>query len=181
MLNGYLENHSVRLATFIPKANRFKDSLIKSGFTLTGDEALKVTLLPKSYGYTGTEIAELLEAHGIFPEFFDPDHLVLMLTPETPDEWMTRVTEALSNIPRRDAVTTAPPRLTIPEKRMSIRKAAMAPRISASVEDSVGRVLASPSVGCPPAVPIVVSGEVISRSAVEVFRYFGIDKCTVVK
>jgi len=45
----------------------------------------------------------------------------------------------------------------------------------------VGRVLAAASVGCPPAVPIVVSGERISAEAVECFRYYGIESCSVIK
>jgi len=49
------------------------------------------------------------------------------------------------------------------------------------VEDAVGRILASATVGCPPAVPIVVCGEKIDSAAVECFKYYGTDSCRVVK
>jgi arginine/lysine/ornithine decarboxylase len=49
------------------------------------------------------------------------------------------------------------------------------------VGECVGRVLAAATVGCPPAVPIVVSGERISESAVACFAYYGIETCAVVK
>jgi arginine/lysine/ornithine decarboxylase len=49
------------------------------------------------------------------------------------------------------------------------------------VSECVGRVLAAATVGCPPAVPIVVSGERIDESAVACFRYYGIKTCAVVK
>jgi arginine/lysine/ornithine decarboxylase len=35
-------------------------------------------------------------------------------------------------------------------------------------------------VGCPPAVPIVVSGERIDESAEECFAYYGITHCAVI-
>ena len=44
-----------------------------------------------------------------------------------------------------------------------------------------GRVLAVATVGCPPAVPIVVCGERIDVSAVKCFEYYGIEKVSVVK
>ena len=45
----------------------------------------------------------------------------------------------------------------------------------------MGRVCAAPTVGCPPAVPVVVSGEVIGADAADVFRYYGIEKVRVVR
>ena len=48
------------------------------------------------------------------------------------------------------------------------------------VKSCVGRVLAAATVGCPPAVPIVVSGEVISEEAIACFRYYGMETCAVV-
>jgi arginine/lysine/ornithine decarboxylase len=36
-------------------------------------------------------------------------------------------------------------------------------------------------VGCPPAVPIVVSGEVIDKDIISCMKYYGIDKCNVIK
>ena len=45
----------------------------------------------------------------------------------------------------------------------------------------LGRTLAAVTVACPPAVPILISGEVIDESAIELFNYYGINECTVVK
>jgi len=41
-------------------------------------------------------------------------------------------------------------------------------------------VLAAASVGCPPAVPIVVCGERIDAEAAACFDYYGIKTCAVV-
>ena len=75
----------------------------------------------------------------------------------------------------------APPVFRLPERVMSVREAVFAPSEPVSAEESVGRVLAAASVGCPPAVPIVVCGERIDGDALAQFRYYGIKTCTVVK
>jgi len=64
---------------------------------------------------------------------------------------------------------------------MSIREAMLSPAEIVPARESAGRILAAATVGCPPAVPIVVSGERIGTDAVECFGYFGIDSCVVIK
>ena len=64
---------------------------------------------------------------------------------------------------------------------MRIRDAVMSPAERIPVEKAVGRVLADTSVGCPPAVPIAVSGEIIDENAVRCFEYYGIGSCIVTK
>ena len=46
---------------------------------------------------------------------------------------------------------------------------------------AVGRVCALPTVSCPPAIPIVVSGEVIGPAALELFAAYGVETVSVVK
>ena len=57
---------------------------------------------------------------------------------------------------------------------MSIREAIFSRSESVSVEAAEGRICGAPAVSCPPAIPIVVSGERISREAVELFCAYGI-------
>ena len=147
-----------------------------------GDEPLKITLAPKSYGYTGCELAEYLRSNGIEPEFCDSDHLVLMFTPSLESGAVLRIGDVLSNLCRRAAITDAPPALCArPKRAMSIRAAVMSPCEALDVRECLGRVAACVTVGCPPAVPVVVSGEVIDADAVRTMKYYGIVKCSVVK
>ena len=64
---------------------------------------------------------------------------------------------------------------------MRIRDAIMSPREEISVSAAEGRIIADVCVGCPPAVPIAVSGEIIDKNAVKCFEYYGIESCTVIK
>jgi arginine/lysine/ornithine decarboxylase len=86
----------------------------------------------------------------------------------------------LLSIPRRAPITAQPPRVLRLEQVLSPREASFLPRETVPVSDSEGRILAAATVGCPPAVPIVVCGERIDRAAVEAFSYYGIKECVVV-
>ena len=144
-------------------------------------EPLKLTLYPRQYGYTGTELADHLRQHGIECEFADPDFLVLMATPAISAEDLQRLVDTLTSLPRRNPVQTMPPRIPRPETVLSIRDAMFSPCRTIPVSESLGRILASPSVSCPPAVPILVCGERIDETAIACFQYYGIETCTVVE
>jgi arginine/lysine/ornithine decarboxylase len=104
-----------------------------------------------------------------------------MLSPENTDEDIDTVVRALSSIPRRTELTDRMPALSRPRLAMTPREAMLSPSCECDVHTSVGRVLAQPSVSCPPAIPVLVCGEVIDESAVAVFEYYGIEKCRVVE
>lgn len=181
MANKYLEGYKPCIGRFIPKLSGLKIKLSALGYNISGDEPLKLTIRPKSYGYTGAELAQLIEHSGIVPEFYDPDFLVMMFTPEISDAELDLVLSVLSEIPKKPSVNELPPRFTVPNRIMSPREASFSASETVDVSESAGRVLASAEIGCPPAVPIIICGEEISTSAIECIKYYGIKKCTVVK
>ena len=61
-----------------------------------------------------------------------------------------------------------------PEQVVSIRKAVFSKSEKIKAEYSAGRVLGRTAVSCPPAVPVVVSGEKINGDAVKIFERHGI-------
>ena len=65
------------------------------------------------------------------------------------------------------------------ERVCSIRQAAFAPRETVDAARSLGRICGLPTVGCPPAIPIAVSGERITQEAVALFAYYGIQQVDV--
>lgn len=180
--NGYLaEGFREKLESFGKEVRQWKESLFHRGWTLVGEEPLKVTLAPKSMGYLGTELAGLLRKEGVEPEFADPDFLVLMLTPELGRESLERLEEIFSDLPRRTPLPERPPVLPSPRKGMPLRGAMLSPQEELPIEKCLGRILAAPTVSCPPAVPILLCGEEIGPEALECFRYYGIESCSVVK
>ena len=64
---------------------------------------------------------------------------------------------------------------------MSVREALFAPRETVQAGESLGRICGAPTVSCPPAVPVAVSGERIGEKALTLFRYYGVEAVDVLK
>ena len=179
-LNPYLEKeYPDALRSFIPQVRSCKERLKQTGFTLIADEPLKWTIDCKAYGYRGNDVADWLSAHGIICEFSDPDYLVMMLTPELGPEGLHHVTKVLCSMKRLTPILETPPAMIQCRRTLSPREAAMSLSEVLPVEQCNGRILADPSVGCPPAVPRLVSGEEITERAIAAFQYYGITHCRV--
>ena len=180
-VNGYLaDGYRERLAEFVQLVDALKSRLKDHGYILCGQEQTKVVIDAKAYGYTGDTMAAILLKEKIAVEFADPDFLVMMITPETGEAGLRRLEAALCAIPRRESVLEAPPAFLLPKRVMPVRQAAMSLCEVVDASESLGRVLAAATVGCPPAVPIVVCGERIDEAALRCFAYYGIEHCTVV-
>ena len=169
-----------RLAALLPQIAALRERLVAVGWRLTGDEPLKLTLAPKSYGYTGTEVAERLAVQGIHCECSDPDHLVCMLSPYGEEAALRRLEEALLCLPKREPITEAPPPLPLIRQAVPSWEALLSPGEELPVEQCIGRVLAAPTISCPPAIPIAVCGEEIGEDTLRLFRYYGITHCRVI-
>ncbi len=182
MANRYIaEGYRKKLSDFIPLIQKVKETLSHKGYSLAGNEALKITISAKPYGYKGTDLADILLRENIVCEFADPDFLVLMLTPENTRNELQKLCDVLCSIPALSPLCEAPPEFHKPEKAMSVREAVFSQSEVVNVRDSTGRIISAASVGCPPAVPIAVCGEIIDETTAEIFSYYGIDTCTVIK
>lgn len=180
--NKYVaEDYPSRLAAFIFALDKAKEQLREHGYILCGDEPLKLTISTKSYGYSGSCFAQLLQQKNIICEFADPDFAVMMLTPELGTDGIKQLITALLSIPPRAAIEIKPPPFHPLEQVMSIREACLCANEVIPASQSCGRILAAATVSCPPAVPIVVCGERIDSFAQSCFAYYGINSCTVVK
>ncbi len=179
--NDRMEAFSRQLAEFLPVVDGLKARLAAHGYGLAGEEPLKLTLCPKSFGYTGTEIAGILERHGMYPEFYDPDHVVLMLTPYNDTDELNRLEAVLCGLPRKAPVTAVPPSAPRPVPVLTPRQAILSESETLPIAQCLNRVSAAAAISCPPAIPLAVCGERIDRQVLDCFWYYGITHCAVVK
>ena len=179
--NRYLaDDYGAKLAALSASLNAARAQLAAYGYAVLGDEPLKLTLAPKVIGWRGDELAAHLQSLGMMVEFADPDFVVMMFTPENASA-IEALTRALCSLDKRPPISSKPPVLSKPVQRMTPREAVLSPQQRIPVAQAQGRILAAASVNCPPAVPIVVCGEVIDQSAIACFRYYGIKHVYVVK
>ena len=158
-----------------------KETLSADGWTLVGDEPMKLTIDAARRGYTGEELQSLLHRDGIECEFADRRYLVLMPSAETTEQAWQRLLSALRGIPPRKPLDEKAPALPVPEKVLFIREAMLSPQETLPVREAVGRVLADACVSCPPAVPVLIAGERITPDAAACMAYYGAAECCVVK
>ncbi len=176
LAGGYREE----LAGLCQRVDKMKRRLRESGYELIGDEAAKITVDARRYGYTGDELHGLMRENGVECEFSDPDFLTMMLTPSLTEEEIGKTEKTLLSVSRRPALPGTPSGMPGAAQVLSVRQALFSPGREVPVEEAEGRILADAQAGCPPCVPILVCGERISREAVECFRYYGIEKCRIV-
>ena len=92
-----------------------------------------------------------------------------------------RVKKALVSVEIKEPLKNPPPKMSgQPKFAMSARCALMSKSEKVCVTQAKGRICASAAVSCPPAIPIAVCGQIIEDEQIELFKYYGIETCTVV-
>lgn len=180
--NRYLnDDYALRLSLCIRSIKTMKTKFAEKGFAPEESEPLKIVWHTAKYGYTGEQMAEYLKKSHIIPEFYDGEYLVLMVTPENSSLDFARLTTAFDGLKPKKSLPV--PAFVLKEgvRRMSVRAAMLGTQEIVPIKKAVGRICAAPTVSCPPAVPIVISGEEITEEAAEIFRFYGIEKIAVVK
>ena len=178
LCNRYLsDGYRERLREMCVYLDEARKALTAAGWQIEPSDPLRLTIKAPS-GMTGGQLADRLRENGVECEYADLDFLVLMLTPENRAADIERILHAFGT---NDAVYVPQP--TLPpargERVCSVREALLAPRKTIPAAQSLGRVCGAPTVGCPPAIPIAVSGERIGREALALFRRYGVEQVEV--
>lgn len=183
--NRYLaQGYRERLACKIKEIKELKRQLNVMGWQLKGQEDLKVTVrAPK--GRSGSWLAAYLRAHAIECEYADPQAVVWMLTPENSSEDIEKIRTCMEQLRRsldeKELYDEETGSRRVPcHVGLSIREAVFAPHETIPIAKAEGRICAAPTVSCPPAIPIVISGEVIDKNILQIFEYYGIMSVDVV-
>ena len=141
-------------------------------------------------GCTGIALAEALRRAQMECEYADPRYVVLMFTPENPPQDFERLQTALEQL-----LAAVPAGLPRPEnragefaalqqqavQRCTIRQAVLGAQVRIPVHKALGRVCAMPTVSCPPAIPVAVSGEEITPAAIALMQRYGIEELSVLR
>ena len=168
-----------RLVTATEAVKRLKLRLGSAGWAVEASDPLRITLRVPT-ALNALSLSQSLGERGIECEFADDEHLVLMLTPDNTEAELDFFAEALGENRLPCEEREALPKIQA-ERALSIRKALFAPHELVKVENSLGRICGTPTVSCPPAIPIVVSGEIIGEEAFSLFRRYGVKSVDVLK
>lgn len=182
LCNEYI---STRLKSDLNRVIQSVESLkskFKDKFTFANSqEKLHLTFLTWKDGFSGIQLAKQLRYFSIEPEYYDLQSLVLLFSPVDTNQTFEKLSYALENI-RLDKIHIDSKVLHLERLKsvMSMREAVFSNTETIPVEQSLGRICAEVNVPCPPAIPIVVSGEVITQNIIEVLKNYGINLISVV-
>lgn len=178
MANRLLEHWNA--SDFADKVAAMRRRLEEKGLIFYGNEPMKLTLDGAAMGCGTGVLTWQLQDMGIEWEFADPDFLVLMPAPSMTEAELARLEAALEKLQTGNEAPVTLPEFTACQPVMSLRQAMLSPAETLPVARCVGRVLAQPSVGCPPAVPVVICGERIDARAAKLLQYYAVEECCVV-
>ncbi len=183
LCNKYL-NDKIKddLDLVIPLISKLKSTLTKNGYTICGDEPLKLSLFTIPYGYYGYEIASILRKNKIECEYADATHIVLLFSSKNTVLEIEATKTVLMAIPKKTACLQIPEfKLSPPKKSMAARKAALCSSEEINVDVADGRICSKIIVACPPGIPVIVSGEVFNTQVIKILKNYGILTVNVVK
>ena len=167
------------MAEWTALLGKSRQTLRQNGWQAEESDPLRLTLrAPEKM--TGVMLSQRLREAGMECEYADGEHLVMMLTPQNRPEELRRLIETLG---RNERPPKPAEKLLLPKAKqeMSIREAMLRPQERIPAEKALGRICGSPTVACPPAIPIAVSGERIGPEAAALFRRYGVESVEVVK
>ena len=171
--NEYLaDSFKSDLKKFIVKLYKVKNRLKALGWSLLDTDPLRLTIDAASAGYTGIELSAQFRENRCECEYADEKYLVLMLTPSNSDVDLERIADCCENCSIKQPLVIGTKKRIVPKVVCSVREAMMMPSKKCTPLEAVGKVCADPLVSCPPAIPLVVSGELITNElAGELARY----------
>lgn len=180
LCNSYLaEIYSELLIQTIEQVIALKTDLRNRGWQIVDTEPLKLTVrMPK--GLSGMHMAEILRQNLVECEYVDAEYIVCMFTPENFERDYERVLHAFG---QNREVYEEGELLQMHNciRAISMREAMFAKQETIVVKHALGRICGAPTVSCPPAIPIVVAGEVIDENAMILFEQYGIECVDVVE
>ena len=147
-----------------------------------GMEPLHIVADTAAMKTDGRYMAKKLEEKGCFPEYAGCEAVILLLSAWERAEdidCIEKILTEMEELPFREW-KNPPPSFPKPEAVMDIREAALSASENISAHKAEGRICAGVRVPCPPAVPIVISGERIDKETAEVLQFYGIDKVEAV-
>lgn len=190
------ESYTKKLADLIQRIDVVKKELKTAGYEVMTSDPLKLVLWVKN----GIKLSEALSKSdasekdhpaniAIECEYADDDYIVFMFTPSNTEADIRCLSEALLKYwdemilseQEKAFFYTRTGLMTVKNRQaVSIRKAFFAPHETVPVEKAAGRICASPLVACPPAIPIVISGERISEKSIALFHKYHITEVDVI-
>ena len=145
------------------------------------DDPLRLCLYPAKGGWPAKIIQDALAKAEIYPELSDGQRIVLMVSPYNTKADFSLLAETLAAFPLKKPIVVKDISRELPPVVCSIRQALFGPKENIPVEKAIGRTCADIQAPCPPGIPTVLPGEIITKQDAAILLTGGIFQVDVVK
>ncbi len=166
------------LKNCIEKCNDIRSVMKDMRITDVSNEPIKIVA---DFRGANLDFKCILRENGVEIEYADDDFAVFMCTPQNSQDDFCKLKKAFENMCEISKGNYENIEFPESEKIMTIRQAIFSESEEIDIEKTLNKICASPTVSCPPAIPIAVSGERIKEEHIELFKKYNIDKILVVK
>ena len=171
----WLEANADAFPSLQERVERLRDFALSRGIPSAAGPAdpTRLTLDTAAAGLSGTEAAERFRAAGVEPEYADSSCVVLIATPFNTGEDFLRLEKAIGLLPVGEPLPRRPALPPLPPAGLPLREALLSPSRTVPLEKAVGKPAASIACPCPPGIPVVMPGELVTKETADFLRGYG--------
>lgn len=144
-------------------------------------DPIRLSLNTAKVGMLGIDAAEYFRKNEVEPELADRERVVFIATPLNSDDDLAKLKSLIINFPSDKAIKNYIPIFEEPIVAKTLHEAMFSQSEKISSANSVERICASTVCPCPPGIPILVPGEVITENSVQNLLHYGILSIDVIK
>lgn len=144
-------------------------------------DPIRLALHTAKLGFCGHDAAVFFRKNGVEPEFSDYQKVVFITTPLNTLEDFSRLKRAIELFPVGEHLQNPTPIFDTPIIKKSLHEAMFSTSESVNSVDSVGKISATTVCPCPPGIPILVPGELITENSIKNLLHYGIFSLDVIK
>ncbi len=154
----------------------------RQGLPALDTEPLRLCLCYGRAGWSDQAFNAYLRQSGLEPEYAHGGICVLMASPFNTPQDLARLRNMLQGFtPTQQALPPLPPMPgTAPARRLPLREALLAPRRQLPVAQAAGYTCAQVVATCPPGIPLLLPGEVVSPGTAALLQAYGITAIDVI-
>lgn len=146
-------------------------------------DPLRISLNSTDIGLSGYDIAKYFCDNGIEIEYATDESIVLIPSPFNSSSDFNKLKKAINTLETSEKKVLRKEQLNFPKaiSKLSIRESLFSSSESIPLSKAFGRISSSSISTCPPGIPLVVPGEIISQEIIDFLKQKNILNISVVK
>lgn len=159
---------------------QLKKQLASYEIPILESDPLRVVVKAWEYGYNGFNYSDKLRANGVECEMSDRNHVVLLFSAATTHKDCERALTAMTLIQKKKPIFEAKYPVVKLKAALPLYDAMFMPQKKVPLAKAVGYVCGEIKAPCPPCIPVVMPGEIISDEAAEALRLYNVKEISVI-